>query len=397
MPALLSTSVSGARPRDFFAWCVAFCFAAVALAASAQPSSSDRNPDADAPITVPPDVQTQPPPAVQTQPPTETWDRSWKIEKIPADDEWTRHFRIGAMVGINISASFNLKSELSFSGKEAANGIYDDGYVLVDNTGNEGDLTTFWGYDNASQYDAAHHRLVMHQTSSFSPDGHAGTEENGDPFPGFDLAYGGNLWAWGGARIGWEFGFGLLPINISGNLSASGQVIQKAYGFDTSQIFQMPVPGYRGGPDGGPWLGSQPDQLADEKVGGTIVGKRTLDVILYTFRLGPTLYWNLNDYLDMAVGGGPALGFVSGRLEYDETITTDTTSSRNSGHIDGTDVVYGGYVNATLTCHIEEHGDLYVGVQYMPLGDASISGGGREGKLNLGGQVYFTAGINWPF
>jgi carbohydrate-selective porin OprB len=59
--------------------------------------------------------------------------------------------------------------------------------------------------------------------------------------------------------------------------------------------------------------------------------------------------------------------------------------------------VYGGYVNASLIYHLEENGDLYLGVQYMSLGKANISGGGRQGQLNLGGQVYITAGINWPF
>jgi hypothetical protein len=47
--------------------------------------------------------------------------------------------------------------------------------------------------------------------------------------------------------------------------------------------------------------------------------------------------------------------------------------------------------------HLVQNGDLYVGVQYMSLGNASISGGGRSAQLNLGGQVYISAGINWPF
>jgi hypothetical protein len=54
-------------------------------------------------------------------------------------------------------------------------------------------------------------------------------------------------------------------------------------------------------------------------------------------------------------------------------------------------------VNATLTYHVEQNGDLFIGAQYMPMGNASISGGGREGQLNLGGQVYISAGINWTF
>ena len=33
----------------------------------------------------------------------------------------------------------------------------------------------------------------------------------------------------------------------------------------------------------------------------------------------------------------------------------------------------------------------------MPLGNASFSSGGRAAELNLGGQIYVSIGVNWPF
>jgi hypothetical protein len=63
-------------------------------------------------------------------------------------------------------------------------------------------------------------------------------------------------------------------------------------------------------------------------------------------------------------------------------------------------VVFGGYVNAAVMYHVQDLGrnaDFYVSFQYMPMGDATFGSGGREGQLNLGGQVYISAGINWPF
>jgi len=36
-------------------------------------------------------------------------------------------------------------------------------------------------------------------------------------------------------------------------------------------------------------------------------------------------------------------------------------------------------------------------VQYMPMGNAAFSGAGRQSRLNLGGQLDFSIGINWPF
>jgi hypothetical protein len=91
------------------------------------------------------------------------------------------------------------------------------------------------------------------------------------------------------------------------------------------------------------------------------------------------------------------VGLVSGAYKYDEVITANNVSAHNSGNIDGTDFVYGGYVNAMVMYHAVENGDIYAGIQFMPMSNATISGSGREGRLNLGGQVHFSIGVNWPF
>jgi hypothetical protein len=192
-------------------------------------------------------------------------------------------------------------------------------------------------------------------------------------------------------------GFGLLPISITDNRPMSASVNQTIYTFNTGSIVVPGAP-YQGGYNrqGEPTI-SIDSTSSSTNISGTVTGSRTLDVMLYTVRLGPSVYWDLNQYLGLSASAGPAVGIVSGSLQYNETITTTTVAS-NKGQIDATDLVYGGYVNATLMYHVpEENGDLYVGVQYMSLGNATISGGGRQGQLNLGGQVYITAGINWAF
>jgi len=405
-----------AHSRDFFAWCLSCCFAGIALATSAQAQPPGQNPDANAPVAVPPDTsgQTQAPVPVppdkaaqlqpvgdyQPQPASETRNSFWGIEKTSEDDDWTRHFRIGAMVGLNISANFSSKGTLNISGNNAAQGNFDDGYVHP--SGN-GSFTSDFGYDSASQYNTSLHRLLMHQATSFTPIGTSGGEESGSVFPGFDMAYGGNLWNWGHTRIGWDLGFGLLPISITDNQSVSGNVNRNIYAFDISGIdaFIPAQPGYRGGPGGSVSIPSAPVATAGipatDQVPGNITGSHTLDVMLYTVRLGPSFYWDLNDYLGLSASAGPAVGIVSGNYHFNETITAGGISTSNRGQIDGTDIVYGGYVNAMLMYHVVENGDLYLGVQYMPLGNASINGGGRQGQLNLGGQVYVSVGINWPF
>jgi hypothetical protein len=396
MPTLSPSHIRKVRTRDLLGRYLLCCFAGLALAASAQTQSPGQNPNPNAPVAIPPDipVQQQPPVNFQPQQSSDTQDSFWGIQKVSEDDDWTRHFRIGAFVGMNISANFSMKGIFNLPGNNAANGIYDDGYVRTDNTGNAFGQTGYWGYNQASQLVGS--QLTMHSTTSYSTS--SSSEDRGSAFVGFDMAYGANLWDWGRARIGWELGFGLLPISITDNRPMSASVAQSTIVFNTGGIVVPGAP-YQGGfnRQGEPTISTNISSSSSTIIPGTVTGSHTLDVILYTVRLGPSVYWDLNDYFGLSAGAGPAVGIMSGSLKYNETITT-TTSTSNNGQIDATDVIYGGYVNASLIYHVPgENGDLYLGAQYMSLGNATISGGGREGRLNLGGQVYITAGINWSF
>lgn len=327
----------------------------------------------------------------------------------PNADDWTKHFRLGVLVGLNISADFRMNGDFNISGNNAQNGIYDNGYVLPDSQAAEKGYpgyTANWGYDSASQFDGAH-TLTMTSTSQYTTSN--SSHDDAGPLPGFELAYGMNYWYWRSARVGWELGFGLMPIDISQNIPKGqiASVIQNTYNFDTrtpsGDSIIVPAPyHYQGGGDGyGALIHSSPSSISTQPSAvGTISGTHELNVTLYTLRLGPSFYWDVTQKIGFSLSGGPALGIVSGSYKYDETITVNNINSKNKGQIDSTDVVYGGYVNGAVMYHVEDNGqsaDFYVGAQYMPLGDATISGSGRQGTLNLGGQVYVSAGINWAF
>ena len=119
--------------------------------------------------------------------------------------------------------------------------------------------------------------------------------------------------------------------------------------------------------------------------------------MLYTLRLGPSFYWDLTEDFGMSLGAGPAVGLVNGNYKYNETVISSGVSARNSGSFSTTEVIYGGYVNGALMYHVLDNADFYLGAQYMPLGNASFSSGGRQAELKLGGQIYVSVGINWPF
>jgi hypothetical protein len=366
----------------------------VVLAASAQTQSPGQNPDTNAPVVIPPDASLgQPQPGVQPQPAGDHWADYFRIQKVTEDDDWTRHFRIGAVVAMNISANFSMKGTFNIPGNNAANGIYDDGYVLTDNKGNAFGQTGYWGYNNASQLVGS--SLNMHSTTSYSA---TGSSEASGVFPGFDMSYGGNLFYLGRARIGWDLGFGLLPISITDNSSMSASVNQTTYTFNTGGIIVPGAP-YQGGFNrNGEATISTNFTTSNGTTNGTINGSQKLEVMLYTVRLGPSVYWDLNESFGLSASAGPAIGIVSGDYKYDEIVSAGGVSARNHGQFGATDLVYGGYVNTTLMYHVpNEKADIYIGAQFMSLGNANFSGGGREASLKLGGQVYISAGINWPF
>ena len=320
------------------------------------------------------------------------------------DPDWARNFRVGVMAGFNIKADFRTTGAFNLSGADIGptgqsgqNHNYDDGYVRRDDSGNAQGYTTYWGYDNASQYDAASHTLTMHHASSYTVESRANREADA-PQIGFDMAYGGVIRRWQRVRLGWEFGFGLLPISITDDSPMGATIDQTTHSFVVPTGVIPPTAPYHGGSSGvgQPSIFDVATLVNNASTNGVVTGSRTLDVTLYAFRLGPTFFWDAHRSFGLTLGAGPAVGLVSGTYRFNETAVTGG-SAKNKGSFDSSDILFGGYVNAMVTYHAVKNGDLYLGAQYMPLGTTTFSKGGRSAKLDLSGAVYLSAGLNWPF
>lgn len=314
--------------------------------------------------------------------------------------DWSRNFRLGVLTGFNIKGDFRMGGNFGISDNQVGelgvggqNHRFDDGYVRVDRTDNANGYTTFWGYERPDQVQNG----AMHFTSTSSFD--ATSRGNGDdesPYLGFDLAYGGIIWRGNRLRVGWEFGFGLLPITISDDSRFTANVQQSTYAFDIPDGVVVPSAPYNGSASGRdqPLLGDVATLVDSTDTALNVRGSRELEVILYAFRLGPTVFFDLHPSVGLTLSAGPAMGLVSGNYRYNEVIGGEI---RNRGDFDASEFVFGGYVNAMVTYHATRNGDFYIAAQYMPLGSAEFSKGGRSAKLDLGGAMYLSAGINWPF
>jgi hypothetical protein len=316
--------------------------------------------------------------------------------------EWLRHFRLGAVVGINVKAKFSMSGPFASTSNPGeadvggVNHVYDDGFVKVDASGNDLGVTGNWGYQSASQVQGG--RLFFHGVESFTAS--ATGSEDSEAQVGLELAYGGTFSRINTALLGWEFGFSWLPLEIENRHSMPATATRITHSFDASHPQVIPGAPYQGtfiGP--GALIGDVAQFEGSSVEDGTLSGTQKLDVSLYAFRLGPTLHWELHPRVAVAVSAGAAFGIVSGDLDFDETITftSDGSTAKVRGGSGSTEFVYGGYIGGNVMIHIIPNGDLYVGFQYMPLTDAKFKGAGREATLDLTGGLYFSAGINWPF
>ncbi|MDR3457972.1 MAG: hypothetical protein P4N60_11040 [Verrucomicrobiae bacterium] len=383
---LPSSIIKNVRRHTLPSWVVAYCCAGVAMNALAQTNSAA------------PPVPAKPGASKAKDDPEGSRNQNFILIP-PHSEDWTRHFQVGAIMAFGIDAKFHEHG--NFLVNHGA-GVYDDGYVHPDEIGDP-KVTSYWGYEKASQYDAAAQTIRLHSVSELdNTTGNA--KSNGDPSFGLDLAYGDDYAYFKPAhmRIGWELGLNFLPINVKDDSTLSANVTQVTDIYGTGGI-QVPDAPYHGDPSGqGPLLSRNPSSSSSSSLGTQqINGSRSLDMDLFAFRLGPSFFWDISENLGLSFSGGPVIGCVTGDYNFDETINLGGTITHNKGSFGDTEFVYGGYLNAMLKYHIVDNGRnayLFLGAQYTPMTTARISNGaGRTADLNLSGQVYISAGLGWPF
>ncbi|MBC8096673.1 MAG: hypothetical protein H7Y43_12760, partial [Akkermansiaceae bacterium] len=148
------------------------------------------------------------------------------------DPDWARNFRVGVLAGFNIKADLKLKpGTFDIAGRKA--GVYDDGYVHEDPLNTVDDFTSNWGREAGSIYNESAQTLTLHRTTSFNATEVVSGKQD-DSFPvGFDMEYGGYPWRWDRMRLGFNLGFGFLPLNFSQKVSMFGNIEGDADTFST--------------------------------------------------------------------------------------------------------------------------------------------------------------------
>jgi len=303
-------------------------------------------------------------------------------------------FFFGPRFGMNFKADFNNSAPL-FSPVNpgttlpGANHTYNDGYVLVDSSGNAGGRTWNWGYHNPSQVAGDSMQFHAIQSSGSS-------STTGDPQYGGELVYQrviSPLPLLPSGRWGLEAGFGLTEINLQDNRSGSVGVITDTYALNG---VLPPSAGYNGTFNGpGALLGDTPTRTLGS---AALTSNQKLSGQLFSLRLGPFAEWNLTSELSLAASVG--LTLAPAIIDYDFSETGSLLGGgtySDSGHASKTELLYGPYVGAMLRYDFSKSWGVYVGAQFQSLNNMDISSGTHTARLDQSATVYGTVGLSWSF
>jgi len=316
------------------------------------------------------------------------------VQAADQDDFWGR-FNLSYQAAFNMSASFSGVGGYAAPGHGAA-GFYNDGFVGVDSTKNAGGLTTYWGYDNASQIsgdDVFMHRSVASAINSGDTD--PGVQN------GVQLSYeqplgGGKHWHWGvAAAASWT------GINISDNRTLFGNVMATTDGYSLNGSIP-PLAPYTGtvlGP--GMLLQASPwdfHSVVNQANAAQIIGSRKIDANLYGLRLGPYLELPICKYFSFEVGGGLSVGLLSSDFSYNDSVTiSGLPAQTHAGSGSDFGALVGGYVDAQADVHLTRHFSLTGGVEFNALGTFDQTVGNQTAHLDLSRSIYITGGISYQF
>ncbi len=310
-------------------------------------------------------------------------------------------------LAVGVKAAFGLTAEfknVSYPGTAAPS--FDDGYVRADVSGNSGGKTWNWGYATDNQVNLATDSLLLHSVTSSPRDGRS-LDLDGDLMPGVELTYGRVLKLWPlkndrAAILGAEAAISAFDVRFTAGDTLRGDITRttSAFGLDGVIPPGAPYSGTFNGP--GPLINATPTSVNS----GTIPGLSALDTELrahvYGLRLGPFLELPIAGRFNFQVGAGVALMYANTTLEFTETLNFETSvpglapASRHQEFSEG-EFLVGFYGRALAGYDINPGLRIFLGAEYLYLGDASVSGGGKEATLKLGNTLQGIVGLQLLF
>jgi hypothetical protein len=310
-------------------------------------------------------------------------------------------------MGLNITVDFKKLGGLALSDPgpptgSAVNRNYDNGYNRVDSSGNAGNLTWYWGYQNPNSVVGDNLSLQSYRT----PANATSSNHSDDPQSGVEIFYQRELKRGKRWRLGAEAAAGYTYISVSDSSTLKNKSYRTNDTFALGGII-APLAPYNGTFQGpGALIGSAPaDRTTDVLAGSaTIVGNRNLESDVFLFRLGPYLEYQLTERFSLIANGGLTLAVTRTDFSFNEIVTIsdpgndiNLVSSRRSGSGTETDFLVGGYVGGGIQYALTRQINLVAGARYQMAGETVSTEGGKRGLLDLGKSIIVTLGASYSF
>ncbi len=282
--------------------------------------------------------------------------------------------------------------------------FYDDGFNRVDDTGNANNLTSYWGYQNAAQYNPAGGGSIA---MSIFNSRRSGSDHDDD------TGWGGEIFAYramgklagptpSGATWGIRLGFHVNDFSFGsrGALTTSVNVLTDTYGLGGAV---PPAAPFSGSPTGfgNALLDDQPLRSTSVQAAG-LVGSRDFDVTLFGFSAGPYLEFPLTERFAVRAEGGLSLAIAHGKYSHTTATTIaglppGTATQISSGSSRETSLLPGLYLGASGVFRITPQLSAHAGLRYQLYDSFEVRADGSKAKLDFSEAVMLTVGASFTF
>lgn len=306
---------------------------------------------------------------------------------------------VGVKFAFGITGQFR---NVSYAPTVAPN--YDDGFVRPDVSGMADGKTWNWGYSDNSQVSGD--SLLMHTVDTSPRDGSAQDLDN-DIMPGVELTYGRELKRWPlkndrAIILGAEVAISALDVEFEEHdtLSGNARRTTSSYGLEGVVPPGAPYSGTFNGP--GPLINVLPSSVTTDSV--SVISKLDARVRshVYGLRLGPFVELPIVGRFNLQVSAGAAMMYANTSMRFTETLSFNDSEaglppvSSEQDYSEG-EFLFGFYGRALAGYDLNPSLRVFLGIEYMSLGETTVTGGGKEATLQLENAFQGVAGVQLLF
>jgi hypothetical protein len=309
-----------------------------------------------------------------------------------------------AELGVSAGASFNYRAKFRSAaaaqprarnpGADAADTdhYYDDGYNRTDSSSAlPGVLdTTYWGYDNPSQYDPlgdGGNGTVTMNSSRTTVDAGSSSETGDGIQPALEIYWRTDLtenerWNFGlRAALRWQN----IRINNRAMYNTTVDTVSDTYSLNGSVPPGSPFSGVLDG-WGYALLGDDPDRAGTAAAGPRVLATRKINANLFGLDLGPTASLRIIEDLSAVASAGGTVAWMQSDFSYSD-------GGLASGNSSDGKCLFGAYVGIDLQYKFTERWGVFAGAACSLLQDFDQRADGRSAELQFGGSYTVRAGI----